>query len=217
VAGTFSAKPYLFNRENLETFTGGVHCRICPLLGSCDIEGGYDELSARLFTGTVQRPPLRIAPAATVAVPRHDAARPLVWLTLDSAAETSPAASRFPGAPRLFVIDPAWLDAERPSLKRLVFLIECLAEVPGVELLLGDPRIAVAARAADLGCDAVAVAETSCPRARAAAAAISATLPVATLPWPPFCDRSKVRDLGRFSRYWEKVAASALRPTGKTD
>jgi len=217
VAGTFSAKPYLFNRENLETFTGGVHCRICPLLGSCDIEGGYDELSARLFTGTVQRPPLRIAPAATVAVTRHDAARPLVWLTLDSAAETSPAASLYPASPRLFVIDPAWLDAERPSLKRIVFLIECLAEVPGVELLLGDPRIAVATRAADLGCDAVAVAETSCPRARAAAAAISATLPVATLPWPPFCDRSKVRDLGRFSRYWEKVSASALRPTGKTD
>ncbi|NBT14078.1 MAG: hypothetical protein EBS56_10965, partial [Planctomycetia bacterium] len=49
VAGTFSAKPYLFNRENLETYTDGAHCRGCPVLGRCDVEGSYDELAARLF------------------------------------------------------------------------------------------------------------------------------------------------------------------------
>ncbi|NDC53376.1 MAG: deoxyribodipyrimidine photo-lyase, partial [Planctomycetia bacterium] len=37
IAGTFSAKPYLFNRENLEAFTDGVHCGGCPVRGRCDV------------------------------------------------------------------------------------------------------------------------------------------------------------------------------------
>ncbi|MBD2138834.1 deoxyribodipyrimidine photo-lyase [Anabaena sp. FACHB-1237] len=49
VASTFSHKPYFFNRENLERYTQGVYCRQCPLYGSCDFEGTYDELEKRLF------------------------------------------------------------------------------------------------------------------------------------------------------------------------
>jgi deoxyribodipyrimidine photo-lyase len=49
VASTFSHKPYFFNRENLEKYTKGVYCRQCPLYGSCDFEGSYEELEARLF------------------------------------------------------------------------------------------------------------------------------------------------------------------------
>ena len=216
VAGTFSAKPYLFNRENLESFTSGTHCRACPVFGHCDVEGGYDDLAARLFTDLGrpdERPPLRIPPAPP-APPSPALQRPLVWLTLDSASATSPAAAAFPEAPRLFVLDPAWLASERPSLKRLVFLCECLADVPGIELLVGDPAAMVPARAAALGCDGVAVAETPCPRILRGIGLFRAALPVALLTWPPFCDRSRVRDLGRFSRSWQQVSASALRPTG---
>ena len=64
IAGTFSAKPYLFNRENLETFTSGVHCRGCPLLGRCDVEAATDDLAAKLFSSQpTPREPLRIRPA----------------------------------------------------------------------------------------------------------------------------------------------------------
>ena len=64
VAGTFSAKPYIFNRDNLERFTDGVHCRECPLLGVCPLEGTYDDLAARMFAAEpVPRDPLRIPPA----------------------------------------------------------------------------------------------------------------------------------------------------------
>lgn len=49
VASTFSTKPYLFNRENLERNTDGIYCRACPLAGHCDFEGSYDELTRRLF------------------------------------------------------------------------------------------------------------------------------------------------------------------------
>jgi len=217
VAGTFSAKPYLFNRENLESYTAGIHCRQCPIFGSCDVEGSYEDLTTRLFarasSAAEPRPPLRITLPSAPAKPVPETTRPLVWLTLDSAADTSPAASRFPGAPRLFVVEDDWLAAEQPSLKRLVFLFECLAEIPGVEVFAGDPREIVPARAAARGCDAVAVAESSCPRLRAASDAIAAAMPVVTRPWPTFCDRSRVGDLGRFSRYWQKAGPSAMRPT----
>jgi len=214
VAGTFSAKPYLFNRENLETFTAGAHCGPCPVRGRCDMEGGYDELSARLFDAAqpAARAPLRIRP--TVAPPPSMApGRPLVWITLDSASPTGPAVVRHPDAPRVFVLDPAWLAAERPAVKRLVFLLECLAEVPDLEVLLGDPAALLLRRAAELDCDSVAVAETPCPRVRRGMTAIAERLPVAPVSWPRFCDQSRVRDLGRFSRWWTQVAGSALAPT----
>lgn len=226
VAGTFAAKPYIFNRENLETFTDAVHCRLCPVRGRCDMEGSYDDLNARLFTAAAPaRGPLRIRPAA--AWPPWTAAavrRPLVWLALDSVSATSPAAVAWPDAPRIFVIDPEWLATERPSLNRLVFLAECLADVPGVEVWLGDPRAVLPARAVAHGCDGAVVADTPCPRVRVAAAAIQQaspsaggpaadSLPVVAMPWPSFCDASRVTDLGRFSRYWSQVSRSALGPT----
>jgi len=217
VAGTFAAKPYIFNRENLETFTSGVHCRRCAVFGSCDVEGDYPDLAARLFRDGGAEPrgePLRIRPAAPwrPAQAARPVQRPLVWLALDSAADTSPAAAAHPDAPRLFVIDPAWLADERPTIKRLVFLFECLADVAEVEVRVGPPGEIVPIRAAALGCDGVVLAETPCPRVRHAAEAIAAVLPVSVHDWPPFGDQLRVRDLGRFSRYWQQMARSAMEP-----
>jgi len=218
VAGTFSAKPYLFNRENLETFTSGSHCRRCPVFGSCDVEGSYDELAERLFIAgsgprSTPTPKIRPAPAWQPSGDSVALERPLVWLTLDSASATSPAAAAQPNAPRIVVVDADWLAGERPSLKRLVFLWECLADVPEAEIHVGDPRAILAARTAALGCDGIAVADTPCPRVRAAAAVLARSFPVAVHSWPAFCDRSRVNDLGRFSRSWQKVSRSAMQPT----
>jgi deoxyribodipyrimidine photo-lyase len=49
VASTFSQKPYIFNRANLERFTDGEYCRECPLRGKCDFEGSYEMLTVELF------------------------------------------------------------------------------------------------------------------------------------------------------------------------
>jgi deoxyribodipyrimidine photo-lyase len=224
VAGTFSAKPYLFNRENLETFTNGLHCLPCGLRGNCPLDDSYEALAARCFAADEPPPrePLRIRPQPTAVGAGRAAAlsRPLVWLTLDSAAATSPAVLAYPQAPRLFVIDPEWIADERPALNRLLFLVDCLADVPGIEVLLGDPLEILPARARAHGCDGLVLAETPCPRIRRAAIAVQATdtgtappLPVTFLPWPRFCDRSGVRDLGRFSRYWQQAGPSAMKPT----
>lgn len=221
VAGTFAVRPYLFNRENLETFTDGAHCRDCPLLGRCDVEGSYDDLAARFFAGPVAH---RGAPPATLRGRPHrefvpqlpqPPTRPLVWITLNAASVAAPATAAFPAAPRLFVIDPAWLAAERPTLKRLLFLFECLADFPDLLLVEGDPAAVVPAAAAALGCDGVALAWTPCPRDRAAARAMAAALPVTVVNEPPLCDRSRIDDLRRFSRYWQKVRDSTLRPTAQ--
>lgn len=53
VASTFAAKPYYFNRDNLEQFTDGKYCRECQYYrGGCLFEGTYDELQTRLFPNT---------------------------------------------------------------------------------------------------------------------------------------------------------------------
>lgn len=49
VAGTFSSKPYFFNRASLERYSAGVHCRGCPLRERCPLDASYEELEARLF------------------------------------------------------------------------------------------------------------------------------------------------------------------------
>lgn len=217
VAGTFAAKPYLFNRENLESFTAGRHCRGCPVAGVCDLEGSYEDLAGRLFDGApTQRPALRIPPGgpwrpALPTAPR----RPLVWVTLDAAAETAPAPRRYPDSPRLFIIDPEWLAAERPSPARLRFLFECLADIGSIDVVRGDPTVEVPRHARAHGCDGVALTDTPCPRLRRQAGAIAAVLPVEVVDRPQLVDAAGVRDLGRFSRYWQQVSASALRPTAR--
>ncbi|GAB4472615.1 MAG: FAD-binding domain-containing protein [Anaerolineae bacterium] len=49
VASTFSHKPYIFNRENLERFTAGRYCQTCPHYGGCPFEGDYEALERHLF------------------------------------------------------------------------------------------------------------------------------------------------------------------------
>lgn len=65
VASTFSAKPYYFNRENIERHTGGIYCKTCPLRGKCPFEGSYEKIERTLFPNATiehQTPPRRGRP-----------------------------------------------------------------------------------------------------------------------------------------------------------
>jgi deoxyribodipyrimidine photo-lyase len=55
VASTFSHKPYFFNRENLERYTGGRYCGGCARRTGCPFEGTYEDLAQRLFRVEVPR------------------------------------------------------------------------------------------------------------------------------------------------------------------
>jgi len=49
IASTFSSKPYIFNRENLEHYSGGIYCQDCPSKNKCPFDRSYEELTERLF------------------------------------------------------------------------------------------------------------------------------------------------------------------------
>lgn len=50
VGSTFSHKPYFFNRQNVERFTEGAYCAVCPLAsGGCPFDDSYENLAVRLF------------------------------------------------------------------------------------------------------------------------------------------------------------------------
>ncbi|MEB3275605.1 MAG: FAD-binding domain-containing protein [Cyanobacteriota bacterium] len=50
VASSFSHKPYIFNRANLERFSSGRYCRDCRLAQrGCPFDASYEQLQARLF------------------------------------------------------------------------------------------------------------------------------------------------------------------------
>jgi deoxyribodipyrimidine photo-lyase len=219
VAGSFSAKPYIFNRDNLDRFSEGRLCGACPLAGHCDLEGDYETLEARWFSGFPSRDRLRIAPAEPWRLAELDTkAAAVVWLTLDSLGTTSPAAVARPEAMRVFVFDPAWLSRVRPTRKRLRFVLECLADVPRLALGVGPPAELVAEAAAVEQARGIAVAETPCPGVRAEADRLAATLPVEVVDWPPLVPEGRITDLGRFSRYWSRVKQAAMLPTpGRRD
>ena len=214
VAGTFSSKPYIFNRENLERFTAGVYCETCPVLGQCDFEGTYEQLNEKLFLDTFdeREERLTIPPVGawnSLDVPEES----LVWITLDSLSSASPARLHFPNSPAIFVFDYQWLSEELPSYKRLAFICGCLADLPDVEIWFGDTASVLQEKARSYKANVISVANTSSPAIRHVADTLSGATPVVPLDWPSFCDASKVKDLGRFSRYWNKVVKTALKPT----
>ena len=218
VAGTFSSKPYIFNRENLERFTAGIYCETCPALGHCDFEGTYEQLNEKLFMNDSDEREMRLTIPPVVSWDSSDVPdESLVWMTLDSLSVCSPAKLRFPESPAIFVFDQHWLSDELPSYKRIAFICECLADLPDVEIWFGDTASILQERARANKADAISVANTSCPAVRRVVDRLSSTTSVVPLEWPSFCDASKVKDLGRFSRYWNKVSKTALRPTFADD
>jgi deoxyribodipyrimidine photo-lyase len=49
IASTFSSKPYLFNKENLERYSGGVLCAQCTKRAQCPFDMSYELLESKLF------------------------------------------------------------------------------------------------------------------------------------------------------------------------
>ncbi|MCR9254863.1 MAG: deoxyribodipyrimidine photo-lyase [Alphaproteobacteria bacterium] len=49
VASTFSRKPYIWNRENLDRNTDGRYCAACPARDRCPLDKSYEALTDELF------------------------------------------------------------------------------------------------------------------------------------------------------------------------
>jgi deoxyribodipyrimidine photo-lyase len=227
VASTFASKAYIFNRENLERYTAGTYCRTCShaQAHTCPFERDYEGLEQTLFPRLNDRMdqtalPALPRPLASVADEKPSPAasgKPLVWIHTDALNPDSAmlrAVAGKPAAPSVFIWDTEWLVKSRISLKRIVFLAECLQEMPGrIELRSGDPAAELLAAAKAVGADYILAQRTPDPRLRAAALRVERSLPVVWYDPPPFVESTRAFDLKRFSRYWQRAQALAMQPT----
>ena len=134
--------------------------------------------------------------------------KPIVWVHGDSLSPTSAALSSYPGAPAIFVFDNQLIADYRLSFKRIVFMYECLLEMP-VVIRRGDIADQVLAFAREHDATHVATTRTPSPYFGQTVAKLEKLIAVKILEEPPFA-RDQHYDLGRFSRYWAKAQASVL-------
>lgn len=111
------------------------------------------------------------------------------------------------GVPAVFVFDQAWIREERLSLKRIVFIYECLLAMPGIEIRHGDVVAEVGTFAAKHGTESIITYRSPLPRLKQQGNALGVEWidpePIVTLP--------ENTDLKRFSRYWRKAEKQVLR------
>jgi deoxyribodipyrimidine photo-lyase len=226
LASSFSSKPYIFNRANLERFSSGRYCRSCQAAaaGTCPFEASYEALQEQLFAPQAPAPsggtsgnhsandsPWRAIPshsASSSSSSSHSPRQPLLWIHHEALGPANPALRAHPGRPALFVLDAAPLSANR-----LRFLQECAAELPLQQRrgVVAEELLSVAHAE---GADAIVTSRAVDPHIATIAAELDARqrhepparrLPLIALDPDPFVELEEPVDLGRFSRYWRRA------------
>lgn len=197
VASTFSSKPYFFNKENLSRYTGGKYCANCHV--QCPFDSSYEALNDKLFNQTlvpiVKKYTLPLLPKNTVS---HFPAKAI--FVHDEMLSSAHALLQKP-FPKIFVFDPhlhgAW------SLNRLQFVADCLNEMDGVEVWVGDTYEILMQK----GVGQLITQNT--PNLK-----VKELLSPFVPDWQPVAKFVNVevseKRLKRFSRYWEKVGPLVL-------
>jgi hypothetical protein len=126
----------------------------------------------------------------------------IVWVHGDCLSPTNPALLAYPGAPALFVFDEALIASWRLSLKRIVFMYECLLEMP-VTIRKGDVVEQLTLFAEAHGVRRIVTTPSPSPRFTAICAILRQKCEVEIVEGEPFLDYSGKLDLARFSRYWQ--------------
>ncbi len=136
-------------------------------------------------------------------------ARPVIWVHADSLSARNPAFVAYPDAPAIFVFDDVVLEGYRVSLKRILFIYECLLEMP-VVIQRGDVAECVIAFARQHSATGVATVGTPSPRFRLLAEQIGNEIPVEVLRERPMIADSRSFALARFSRFWKRAERAAF-------
>lgn len=140
----------------------------------------------------------------------------LVWLHGDSLSPGDPALQANPGAPAVFVFDEELLASAQLSFKRLQFLYECAVEAihdrPGA-ICRGQVVAELLAACAEHGAETIHVTTSVAPRFQRYLAELRRHLAVQEHR-PPQLVGWRGEPPRRFSAFWRKVEAEALRPTG---
>ncbi|MDX2159865.1 MAG: hypothetical protein SF162_00930 [bacterium] len=133
----------------------------------------------------------------------------IVWVHGDALSPTNPALEEFPGAPAVFVWDDALLRRYGTSLKRIVFMYECLLEMP-VTLLRGDVAAQVIAFAQAHDAARVVTTDSPSPHFESILTRIEQVYPVEVIVPDELIDDDVHLDLGSFSRYWRTAQKYAF-------
>lgn len=136
----------------------------------------------------------------------------LVWVHEDNLSPRNPALLAYPAAPAVFVWDDAALEAERYSLKRIVFVYECLLELP-VEIHRGPLAETLQLLANRAGATTIAMAESPNPRYAETVLTLEQHLRVEMHAGEAFIPHALEADLRRFARFWKRAEPYAFRRT----
>lgn len=222
VEGTFAAKPYFMNQENIARFSNGRWCANCS--ARCPFDADYPTLQQRLFGGSlapgaqattddiphmeppriIAEEPIDVASSATDLVWIHDAA--MSW--------DDPALKANPSAAAVFVFDEPGMRAEPWAYHRIAFVLDGLDDLfdhlPNATqyVLVGDPTERIAALAQRVGASRVHVSEHPNPWVVETIEALRSHFEVVVHSRPVFAEYPA--EPRRFSRYWEKVAPQVL-------
>lgn len=200
VASTFSHKPYIFNRENLEKYTDGVYCKECPLADACPFDASYDALQAKLFA-PYNPPPTNPKHPVRPQYRTEPSNQSIAWVHGDCMSPYSPALAE--GFPSVWVWDDRLL--ANISLKRIVFMYENLLELP-VEIRRGDVAEEIADFAALYSANTIVTTGSPSPDFDAIVERLEKRgYNVDVRQVEPFLNFAGTFDLKRFSRYWRKA------------
>lgn len=152
-SGLGSERAYGFSRWQVEKRAAGL-CASCELGANCPIDEWPEDPEVTPVTANplIAADPdvaARRGPTVPTNPAGSDLAPELVWLTAESLGDADPALAANPDLPAAFVFDQPLLGQLQLSSKRLVFLVETLAELATrrpVELHLGEPVAVLAER-----------------------------------------------------------------------
>ena len=140
---------------------------------------------------------------------KNDKEKVIIWMQRDALGPLNPAIQAYPGAPILFIYDPAWMDEEKPSMKRIQFIDECVAET-GAKMVHADPARYFLDEFRANGISRIVTTGTPCRHSRAAIVELGKSIFVDVLPLPRLVDDTGPFDLRSFSRYWSRASRSAF-------
>jgi len=138
---------------------------------------------------------------------------PILWLHEEALRISHPVfTAAGEGTRAIFIWDDAYLRARNYSLKRLVFIYECLCALP-VEIVHGD----MTAVLQTLAPERVFVPAASAPPLKETIANATARMQVMHVPDIPFVTIAREGAMRRFFPYWNKAEKTAFMPHGGTD
>ncbi len=126
----------------------------------------------------------------------------IVWVHGDCLSPNGPALQAYPDHPAIWVWDDELLAQWQISLKRILFMYECLLDLP-VEIRRGRVAEELAAFAQTHEARAIATVESPSPLFKVICQTLREQgFAVEIHPIEPFLDYDGHLDLKRFSRYW---------------